>query len=148
MGQIALSSLPLFLFFFPRKFLWLSEKRYLCSQRVLSSKMKNVKMEKEQILERLKNTAKQILPYGGQVWLYGSRARGDAHEDSDWDLLILLDKQTITQEDEDEIAYPLVVEGWRNDSAVSPQIYTFGEWEARSFTPYYQQIERDKQRIL
>jgi predicted nucleotidyltransferase len=29
-----------------------------------------------------------------QVWLFGSRARGDAREDSDWDLLAVVDDST------------------------------------------------------
>ena len=24
-----------------------------------------------------------------EVWMYGSRVRGDAHEESDWDVLVL-----------------------------------------------------------
>jgi predicted nucleotidyltransferase len=29
-----------------------------------------------------------------QIWLFGSRARGDARADSDWDLLAVVDDQT------------------------------------------------------
>lgn len=29
-----------------------------------------------------------------QIWLFGSRARGDAREDSDWDLLAVVDDAT------------------------------------------------------
>ena len=32
------------------------------------------------------------------VWLFGSRARGDAREDSDWDLLIVLPDETAEDE--------------------------------------------------
>ena len=99
------------------------------------------------IIQELRETGRRVVPPNGHVWLYGSRARGDAHEDSDWDLLILLDKPSITPQDEDNISYPFVVAGWKNNSAVSPQLYTFDEWEARSFTPYYQNVERDKMLI-
>lgn len=100
------------------------------------------------LYQDLKDTARRVVPQGGQVWLYGSRARGDAHDDSDWDLLILIDKPSVTTLDEDNIAYPFVVEGWKNDSDVSPQIYTFAEWKTRSFTPYYKNVEHDKRQIL
>ena len=99
------------------------------------------------IIQKLRETKRKVVPLDGEVQLYGSRARGDAHEGSDWDLLILLNKPVITQQDEDNIAYPFVVEGWKNDTAVSPQLYTYDEWKARSFTPYYKNVEHDKLQI-
>ena len=104
--------------------------------------------KEKEIIQKLKETSNRVVPPGGQVWLYGSRARGDAHEDSDWDILILLNKPFITSQDEDDIAYPFVVTGWKNDMAVSPQLYTFEEWAARSFTPYHKNVEHDKMLIL
>ena len=101
----------------------------------------------KKMIHAIRETAKEVVPEGGQVWLYGSRARGDANHDSDWDLLILLNKPIITSQDEDTIAYPFVMAGWKNDMAVSPQIYTFEEWAARSFTPYHKNVEHDKMLI-
>ena len=95
-------------------------------------------------LNILKRVAQEVIPSGGNVWLYGSRARGDAKDDSDWDLLILLAKSVITPTDEDTIAYPFVHEGWKSDIDVSPQVYTVQEWKEQSFTPYYKNVERDK----
>lgn len=95
-------------------------------------------------LNILKQIAREVIPSGGSAWLYGSRARGDAKDDSDWDLLILLAKPTITPADEDAFAYPFVHEGWKSDIDVSPQVYTFQEWKGLSFTPYYKNVERDK----
>lgn len=95
-------------------------------------------------IEILREVANSVLPADAHVWLYGSRARGDAHEDSDWDLLILLAKETVTTEDEDCIAFPFVFAGWQHDMDVNPQTYTFDEWSSKNFTPYYQNVERDK----
>ena len=53
-------------------------------------------MDRPQILERIKQLAIAVLPQGSSLWLYGSRARGDESQSSDWDLLILLDKSKIT----------------------------------------------------
>jgi len=46
---------------------------------------------KNQILENIRTLKRQILP-NEKLILFGSQARGDAHEDSDWDLLVLLNK--------------------------------------------------------
>lgn len=45
-------------------------------------------MEKEQLLQKVKQTVQRIDPQA-EVILFGSRARGDARPDSDWDFLIL-----------------------------------------------------------
>ena len=59
-------------------------------------------------LTRIKQTAISTIPKGGRAILYGSRARGDARKDSDWDILILLDKDTLDQSDYDNVSYPFV----------------------------------------
>jgi len=41
------------------------------------------------LLDRLKRTVREVEPQA-EIILFGSRARGDAASDSDWDFLILL----------------------------------------------------------
>ncbi len=104
--------------------------------------------EENSLLQALKATARQVVPSGGQVWLFGSRARGEAKSDSDWDLLILVDKESVSFKDEDDISYPFVETGWNHASAVSPLLYTYKQWEERAVTPFYQNVEHDKIQIL
>lgn len=108
----------------------------------------NIMDKDSHIKEQIKSVSDHVLPAGGHVWLYGSKARGDSHSDSDWDLLILINKDKITSEDEDNINYPFVMMGWREGACVSPLLYTFNEWEERAASPFYQNVERDKIRIL
>ena len=78
-----------------------------------------------------------------QVILFGSRARGDAKEDSDWDLLLLLNKEKLEQSDYDEIVYPFTALGWDLGEMIIPVIYTMDEWKSTSFTPFYKNIEKE-----
>jgi len=95
-------------------------------------------------IAKMKTLGKSILPDDGSLWLYGSRARGDYHEGSDWDLLILLNKEKQSWEDFDTYGYPFVAMGWEMGEVINPMIYTTKEWERRSFTPFYHNVEQDK----
>lgn len=97
---------------------------------------------KEYILGRIKETLRQVAP-GAKVILFGSRARNDAHSDSDWDILILVDKKKLDSDDFDRISYPLYELGWKINEMISPKLYTLSDWLKRSFTPFYKNVEQD-----
>lgn len=42
-----------------------------------------------------------------QIWLFGSRARGEATDASDWDLLVVLDDRTLDAELDPRVAWQL-----------------------------------------
>jgi len=87
--------------------------------------------------------AGKTLPANSTLLLYGSRARGDNRPDSDWDLLILLDKPKLVAEDYD-VAYPFRELGWDIGEEISPHVYTKKQWGKWTFLPYYKNVERDK----
>ena len=109
----------------------------------LQSRMCVMTAKEEEIIQKLKETSNRVVPPGGQVWLYGSRARGDAHEGSDWDILILLNKPKLEASDYD-VTYPFRELGWDIGEEISPHIYTKKQWDEWTFLPYRKNVERDK----
>ncbi|MBR1878713.1 MAG: nucleotidyltransferase domain-containing protein [Paludibacteraceae bacterium] len=95
-------------------------------------------------ISRLTMLGKQVLPGNASLWLYGSRAREDAHADSDWDILILLDKEQQDADDFGKYAYPLTLMAAKENQLVIPQIYTRKQWERMRFTPFVKNVEHDK----
>ena len=82
-----------------------------------------------------------------EVILYGSRARGDEHPDSDWDILILvsskadLDYERVFRHNLYEIELEL-------SEATSISVYNKNEWKSKYWmTPLYQNIAREGLRI-
>lgn len=100
------------------------------------------------ILNSIKNVGRQILPKDSHLWLYGSQARGDAHAKSDWDLLVLLDKDKIEGSDYDNYAFPLNMLGWQHNADISPVLYTMKEWNENAITLFHFNVERDKIELI
>ena len=105
------------------------------------------KMNQEKVIERILETAGHTLPKGASLWLYGSRARGDARPDSDYDLLILLDKDELTLDDY-LVQKPLRELGWDIGEEINPQVYSKNEWEGYDYTPFYNNVSLDKRVLI
>ena len=72
------------------------------------------------MIERIKASVREIDPEA-RIYLYGSRVRGTAREDSDWDVLILVDKDK-----------------------VSLRVYSLKEWFSKyMMTPLFFNVQRD-----
>lgn len=97
---------------------------------------------REYIKSIISKELKKLAPEAKAI-LFGSQARGDASSQSDWDILILLDVPKITSTDYDTIAYPLFELGWKIDQHFSVKLYTKKEWEKRSFSTFYKNIEKE-----
>ncbi|MBO4361366.1 MAG: nucleotidyltransferase domain-containing protein [Paludibacteraceae bacterium] len=77
-----------------------------------------------------------------KVMLFGSRARGDARADSDWDVMVLLDDESKPKRW--DMASDLIDLGWDVDAMINPIVYTKSEWDSRHFTPFYKNVMHDK----
>jgi predicted nucleotidyltransferase len=104
-------------------------------------------MNKTEVIESIRQVASTVLPQGSKLYLYGSRARGDAHEDSDWDLLLLLDKPQKESTDFDKYAYPIMARGFDMWQYFSVHTYTKDEWDNSPHAMFYYNVEKDKQLI-
>ena len=100
-------------------------------------------MSQNEIIQGMKEIAQAVLPAGAEALLFGSRARGDARADSDWDILILINGERATGADFDKYAYPFVDYGWSVGEQINPLIYSFNEWKRRSFTPFYKNVQAE-----
>jgi predicted nucleotidyltransferase len=101
-------------------------------------------LAQEEMLNTLRQDIITLLPSGTSVLLFGSRARGSHRPDSDWDLLVLLDRDgRSTWEDYDNVGYPLNMLFWNLGQDVNTIIQTKDEWNQKHFTPFYKNVMED-----
>ncbi len=95
------------------------------------------------ILLTIKDSVKSIDPTA-TVILYGSFARGDNDQNSDIDLLILLEKERLTRDDEKRIKYPLYDIEFETGQIISPLVLSKYDWESRhKITPFYENVTNE-----
>jgi len=70
--------------------------------------------------------------------LYGSRARGEATDESDWDILLLLDD--VTRQEKQELRRVLYELEWQTGQVMSVIIHTRDEWRRLASTPFYKRV--------
>lgn len=83
-----------------------------------------------------------------EILLFGSRARGDANENSDWDLLFLVNNDALNVDTEIEIINSLYEIELELGIVLSPVIFSKKEWETKhSSTLLYENVIKDRIRI-
>jgi len=98
--------------------------------------------DKNHILQLIKNSVSTTEP-NATVVLYGSYARGQQNDNSDIDLLILVDKDKIMPVDEDRIAYPLYDIEFETGILISPILYTKKDWANHRITPFFENVNKE-----
>jgi len=95
------------------------------------------------ILKEIKRIVLELYP-SAKIYLYGSRAKGSASKESDWDLLILLNKNKITADIERSITYPLYDLEFETGELISPMVYAENEWNTKyRITSFYQNVMKE-----
>ena len=97
----------------------------------------------EELRGRIRQTVRAIEP-DAEVILYGSRARGDATADSDWDLLILVDGP-VDAAREQGIRHRLYELEWESDEVLCSVICSREDWDSPLYRamPFHQNVDRD-----
>lgn len=97
----------------------------------------------KQIIKAIKDKAKTVVPPHSEMILFGSRARGDAHEGSDWDILILLDKDRICFEDYALYSYPFRELGWELGQYINVVLITKKMWQEDVANPFHENVNEE-----
>lgn len=84
--------------------------------------------KRTKIINMIRDTIREAEPTA-QIILYGSRARGDAREDSDWDVLAIVDKPRLTLKERSNIQYPIWDKGLDVGEEINVFSYTRRQWE-------------------
>ena len=94
-------------------------------------------MRRPQIVNRIAESLRQTVPTAEKI-LYGSEARGDACENSDIDLLILVDGDTLSISQEEAITTPLYEIELATGVPISPLVMLKRQWYSRTIkTPFF-----------
>ena len=96
-----------------------------------------------ELLNRCKEIVKEIDP-SANIILYGSRARGDAEQDSDYDLLILTDGEACLNR-EDEFRRALFPLQFDFNAVLTVFLYTRQTWDSPLYRamPFNQNVRRE-----
>ena len=100
-------------------------------------------MTRAQLLDRVKQAVHVVEP-AADIILYGSRARGDATSESDWDFLVLLDGP-VDDARTDAVRHWLYEVEWSSGEVLSSVVRSRQDWTTSRYRamPFYLQVERD-----
>ena len=100
-------------------------------------------MEKEFVLQKIKNAVTETHA-NAKIILYGSRARGTENKDSDWDILVLLNKPEVAFVEEQKIRHNLYDIELELGEPISTFVYSQTDWNTKmSVTPLYKSIQQE-----
>lgn len=96
-----------------------------------------------ELLAECKAAIREVTPEAGLI-LYGSRARGDAQDDSDYDLLVLVDRE-VDMQLERAVVNRLVPLEVRTGKVLTVLIYNRSQWDSALYRamPFHKNVTRE-----
>jgi uncharacterized protein len=100
-------------------------------------------MEQQEIIRRIKSGISAKDPKA-EIYLYGSRARGDNRQDSDWDILVITPQNKITFDYEYNLRDPIIDLELDSGQVISVLVYSKSDWTTKMpHTPLFLNIKRE-----
>jgi len=99
------------------------------------------------INEKIKNAVLSYIP-DAEIFIYGSRARGDASTESDWDIMVIT-THAVTPLQKSAVRHALYEIEWDNACVISSIIRSREEWDnpLMKMTPFHRNVTRDAIRL-
>ena len=104
-------------------------------------------MKRNELIDQIKHAVYEVEPEA-EIILYGSRSRGDAVSESDWDFLILVDGP-VDDERIDCVRHRLYEIEWESGEIISSIMRDREEWNSDLYLamPFYQRVLREGMRL-
>jgi predicted nucleotidyltransferase len=104
-------------------------------------------MKRNELVEQIRRAVHAIEPEA-EIILYGSRSRGDAVSESDWDFLILVNGPT-SDERTDRIRHRLYEIEWESGEVISSIVRNHEEWNSDLYKamPFHQRVQQEGIRL-
>lgn len=94
------------------------------------------------IIKQLSETLKKEIGKSiKDIILFGSRARGDSYPDSDYDLIVLVDRET--KELEDKIFNLSCEIGWEHNVIITVFVYKKSYYDRKKYEPLFMNIRKE-----
>lgn len=100
-------------------------------------------MKSNSLVDRIAKTIHDNDPQA-EVYLFGSKARGDSKPDSDWDILILVNESRVTNDIEDKFREDLYDLELDSGQVISTFVYPKDYWQnSLIYSPLYDNVKRE-----